>query len=195
MAVKDIVDKINSDTNSEIKKIMGQAETETAEIVSRAKEQATQLHERMIEEGGQKAEKAKARIITMALLDGKKAMLGEKQKILNEVYSGVEKHIRNLDDKGYRSLMKRLILDGCKTKEAEIIVGESDRKKIDKKLVDEVNKTLGSKCNVVLVDEKARIPDGFILRDGKTEIDNSIKSIVKSLKEETIDKVTKTLFK
>ncbi len=195
MALKDIVDKINSDTNSEIRKIISRAETENAGIISRAQEKALRLRERIIEEGRQKAEKAKARIITMALLDGKKAMLRQKQKILNEVYGEVEKHIRKLDDKGYRSLMKRLILDGCKTEGVKIIVGENDRKRIDGKLVDEVNKTLGDKCKVVLVDEKTRIPDGFMLRDGKTEMDNSIGNIVKSLKEETIDKVAKTLFK
>lgn len=195
MAIKDIIDKINSDTDLETREIIVKAENEVEGIILGADEEAKGLHERMIEEGREQAEKAKARIITMALLEGKKAVLGEKQKILNEVYAKVEERIRGLDDRGYKSLMKRLIINSCREKEAEVIVGEGDKKRIDRKLVEEVNKTLGKKCDVKLVEEKARIPDGFILRYGKMEVDNSMSSIVSSLKEETIDEVVKKLFK
>lgn len=195
MAMKDIIDKINSDTDLETREIIVKAENEVEGIISRAQEEAERLHERMIEEGREKAEKAKARIITMIILEGKKAVLGEKQKILNEVYAKVEERIRGLDDRGYKSLMKRLIMDNCREKEAEVIVGEGDKKRIDGKLVEEVNRALGKKCDVKLVDGKARVPDGFILRYGKMEVDNSLGSIVRSLKEETIDDVVKKLFR
>jgi len=197
MPLEKILEKIIQDSDKEIKKIIDEAESRTSRIVEEGRREAERVVVDLTREGIENARKAGERIVTLASLESRKRILGEKQKILAEVYREVEKRIRNLNGRDYRELVKKIMLQSCQTGEELVVVGKNDRKKIDQKLINGINAELvkaGKKGKLKLSSEPTSIPDGFILKSGKIEISNSWENILRSLREKTEDEVIKLLF-
>ncbi len=197
MSLEKILEKIIQDSDEEIRKIIDEAESRASQIIEEGKREAERVVGELTREGIENARKVGERIVTLASLESRKRILGEKQRILGEVYREVEKRIRNLNGRDYRELVKRIMLESCQSGEELVVVGEKDRKRIDQKLINSVNAELvkaGKKGKLKLSSEPASIPDGFILKSGKIEISNSWKNILRSLREKTEDGVIKLLF-
>ncbi len=82
------------------------------------------------------------------------------------------------------------------TGDEEVIIVSGDKKRIDKELLAEVNKSLvkdGRKGNLTLASETRDIQGGFILRSGGIEINSSLSALVDSIREEMGIKVLQTL--
>jgi len=197
MPLEKILEKIIQDSEQEIRKILDEAKSRAAQIVEEGKREAEKIIQELTREGEDNARKAGERIVTLASLESRKRILGEKQRILEELYLEVENRVRNLNGRDYRELVKRIMLESCQTGEELVVVGEKDRRRIGQELIRSVNTELekaGKKGNLKLSSEAASIPDGFILKSGKVEINNSWESILRSLREKTEDEVIRLLF-
>ena len=198
MPLEKILEKIVQDSEEEIRKILDEAKCRASQIIEEGKREAERVAQELTREGEDNARKVRERIVTLASLESRKRILGEKQRILGEVYLEVEKRIRNLNGRDYRQLVKKIMLESCQTGEELVVIGEKDRKGIDQKLINTVNAELveaGKKGELKLSSEPASIPDGFILKSGKIEISNSWENIFRSLREKTEDEVIKLLFR
>jgi len=197
MPLEKILERIIQDGNQEIRKILDEAKSRASQIIEEGKREAQRLVETLAREGEENARKVRERIVTLAALESRKRILGEKQRILEELYLEVEKRIRDLNGRDYRELLKKIMVESCQTGEELVVVGEKDRKRIDQKLINSVNAELvkaGKKGKLKLSSEPAPIPDGFILKSGKIEINNSWENTFRSLREKTEDEVIKLLF-
>jgi len=197
MSLEKILDKIRQDSEQEIRKILDEAKSRASQIIEEGKREAEKMSLQLTREGEENARKSGERIVTLASLESRKRILGEKQRILEELYQEVEKRIRNLNGRDYRELVKKIMLESCQTGEQVVVVGENDRSKIDEKLIETVNAELakaGKKGRLKLSSEPAPISDGFILKSGKIEMNNSWKNILRFLRENTEDEVIKLLF-
>jgi V/A-type H+-transporting ATPase subunit E len=90
-----------------------------------------------------------------------------------------------------------MLLAGAETGEEEVVISAKDRQRIDRGLIDSVNRELqkqGKKGSLTLANDEASITGGFILRRGKVEIDSSFTSLIKSQKDELEIKVADILF-
>ncbi len=198
MSLEKILEKIKEDSEQEIRKILDEAKSRASQIIEEGKREAEKVAGELTRGGEENARKVKERIVTLASLESRKRILGEKQRILGQLYLEVEKRIRNLNGRDYRELVKKIMLESCQTGEELVVIGENDRKRIDEKLIESVNAELakaGKKGKLKLSSEPASIPDGFILKLGKIEINSSWGSILRSLREKTEDEVIKLLFK
>jgi len=198
MSLEKILEKIIQDSREEITKILDEAKSRASQIIEEGKREAEKVTRELTREGEENARKVKERIVTLASLESRKRILGEKQKILAELYLEAEKRIRNLNGRDYRELVKKIMLESCQTGEELVVIGENDRKRIDQQLIKSVNAELekaGKNGKLKLSSEVAPIPDGFILKSGKVEINNSWGSILRSLREKTEGEVIKLLFK
>ena len=197
MSLEKILEKIIQDSEEEIRKILDEAKSRASRIIEEGKRDAERVAKELTWEGEENARKVRERIVTLASLESRKRILGEKQRILGELYREVEKRIRNLNGRDYRQLVKKIMLQSCQTGEELVVIGEKDRKRIDQKLINNVNAELvkaGKNGKLKLSSEPAYISDGFILKSGKIEINNSWQSILRSLREKTEDEVIKLLF-
>jgi len=197
MSLEKILEKIKEDSEEEIRKILDEAKSRASQIIEEGKREAEKVAGELTREGEENARKVKEIIVTLASLESRKRILGEKQRILGEVYLEVEKRIRNLNGRDYRELVKKIMLESCQTGEELVVIGEKDRKRIDQKLIESVNAELvkaGKKGKLKLSPEPASIPDGFILKLGKIEINNSWENILRSLRENTEDEIIKLVF-
>lgn len=197
MSLEKILEKIIQDSEEEIRKILDEAKSRASQIIEEGKREAEKVAGELTRGGEENARKVKEIIVTLASLESRKRILGEKQRILGELYLEVEKRIRNLNGRDYRELVKKIMLESCQTGEELVVIGENDRKRIDQKLIESVNAELvkaGKKGKLKLSPEPVSIPDGFILKLGKIEINNSWENILRSLREKTEDEVIKLLF-
>jgi len=197
MSLEKILEKIIQDSEEEIRKILDEAKSRASQIIEEGKREAEKVAGELTRGGEENARKVKEIIVTLASLESRKRILGEKQRILGELYLEVEKRIRNLNGRDYRELVKKIMLESCQTGEELVVIGENDRKRIDQELIESVNAELakaGKKGKLKLSPEPASIPDGFILKLGKIEINNSWENILRSLREKTEDEIIKLLF-
>jgi V/A-type H+-transporting ATPase subunit E len=197
MSLEKILEKIIQDSEQEIEKILGEAKARASQIIEEGRREAERVVQELTREGEENARKVRERIVTLASLESRKRILGEKQRILGEVYQEVEKRIRNLNKRDYRELIKKIMLQSCQTGEELVVIGEKDREKIDEKLIETVNAQLvkaGKKGKLKLSSEPTPISDGFILKLGKIEINSSWANILRPVREKTEDEVIKILF-
>jgi len=196
MALSDIINKINADAESEIRKILEKAEAEASSIISEGKEEAEKISRRMLESGSGKAVKVRETVIAMAKLQNKKEILAVKQGIMDAVYEEVKRRIAAFGDKEYGDIAERIIAS-TREEKIDVIAGENERKRLNTRFIAGIKaglKKRGSGVKVSLGAEKADLKDGFILRSGRIQIDCSHENLVRSLREETIDEVAAILF-
>jgi len=197
MSLEKILEKIRQDSEEEIRKILEEAKSRASQIIEEGKREAEKVAKGVSREGEENGRKVRERIVTLASLESRKRILGEKQRILGDIYREVEERIRNLNSRDYRELVKKIMLESCQSGEELVVVGENDRKRIDEQLIETVNAELvkaGKKGKLKLSSEPASIPDGFILKLGKIEMSNSWANILRSLREKTEDEVIRLLF-
>ena len=117
MSLEKILEKIVQDSEEEIRKILDEANSRASQIIEEGKREAERVAQELTREGEDNARKVRERIVTLASLESRKRILGEKQRILGELYLEVEKRIKNLNGRDYRELVKKIMLESCQTGE------------------------------------------------------------------------------
>ncbi len=163
MNASKVTEKILSDAQADAEKIKKEAdEKETSEQA----ELAEQLdeYEKQTEVLAQKSgEERKMRLLAAARMEIAKDFLGEKRKILDEVFEQAKIQFTNLPDEEYRNVMAQLMKKATESGDEEVIIDKKE-KRINDKLINQVNQQLGNKGNLKLSEEKGNLGAGFILK-------------------------------
>ena len=195
MEVEQVVEKILADARSEADKITKAADEKEAAEQAQLDEQLDEYQQQtkvMAEKAG--ADK-KSHLLATARMDIAKEHLGEKRKILDEVFAQAEKKLKGLPDKQYCELMEKLMLGAVETGDEEVIVDKKETR-IDQKFIKQVNRKLGPgyKGNLRLSDEKQDIRAGFILRRGKIKNNVSLDVLLAQARKALEIELAKELF-
>lgn len=195
MEAEQVVGKILSEARAEGEKIISEAKTKVAAEQSRLESELAKYNKETETLSAEAAEDKKARMLAMARMDVRKELLAVKVALVDEVFEKARERIRNLGDNEYRELMSTLILKAVETGDEEVVVGK-DEKRIDDKLIKQINRQLGSgfKGNLRLSGQRADISGGFILRRNNIQVNVSIEVMVGSMREELESEVVKELF-
>ena len=168
MDAEQVVEKILSEAKAEADKTKKQAQDKEAAEQAKLDEQLTD-YKNQTEMLAQKAANAeKLHLLAAARMDMAKQFLAEKRKILDEVFAQAREKLLNLPDEQYRKLITNLMLKAAETGDEEVIV-DTNEKRIDQNLIDQVNQRLGpdGKRNLKLSDKRQSFGGGFILKRGK----------------------------
>jgi len=193
MEAEQVVEKILSDAQAEAEKIKKEAdEKETAEQA----ELTEQLdeYEKQTEVLAQKSgEERKMRLLAAARMEIAKDFLGEKRKILDEVFEQAEIQFTNLPDEEYRNVMAQLMKKAAQSGDEEVIIDKKE-KRINDELINQVNQRLGNKGNLKLSEEKGNLGAGFILKRGKIKNNVSLQVLLEQARKELEIELAKELF-
>lgn len=193
MNASKVIEKILSDAQAEAEKIKKEAdEKETSEQA----ELAEQLdeYEKQTEVLAQKSgEERKMRLLAAARMEIAKDFLGEKRKILDEVFEQAKIQFTNLPDEEYRNVMAQLMKKAAETGDEEVIIDKKE-KRINDKLINQVNQQLGNKGNLKLSEEKGNLGAGFILKHGKIKNNVSLQVLLEQARKELEIELAKELF-
>ncbi|MEE9370102.1 MAG: V-type ATP synthase subunit E [Sedimentisphaerales bacterium] len=193
MNASKVIEKILSDAQADAEKIKKEAdEKETSEQA----ELAEQLdeYEKQTEVLAQKSgEERKMRLLAAARMEIAKDFLGEKRKILDEVFEQAKIQFTNLPDEEYRKVMAQLMKKAAESGDEEVIIDKKE-KRINDKLINQVNQQLGNKGNLKLSEEKGNLGAGFILKRGKIKNNVSLQVLLEQARKELEIELAKELF-
>jgi len=193
MNASKVTEKILSDAQAEAEKIKKEAdEKETSEQA----ELAEQLdeYEKQTEVLAQKSgEERKMRLLAAARMEIAKDFLGEKRKILDEVFEQAKIQFTNLPDEEYRNVMAQLMKKAAESGDEEVIIDKKE-KRINDELINQVNQQLGNKGNLKLSEEKGNLGAGFILKRGKIKNNVSLQVLLEQARKELEIELAKELF-
>ncbi len=197
MALEDILKKIGEDTDLKVSEIDSRIKKRVEEIMQEGEEKIAKLREDLLHEAEGKIKEETRSKLAMAQLDFRKALLVEKRLLLDGTFKIAFEDTQNLSDGDYREFVKKLILQVAEEGNGKIFISNRDRKRIPKSLIDEINKNLhkmGKSATLELAREEADIEGGFILKMGRTEINCSLRSFFKKMREDSETEVASILF-
>ena len=184
MDVKDVIEKILADAGAEAEKIKAEAKEKAEQLQAELDAELTDFARQTETLVSAAARERKAQILAAARMEIAKDDLAAKKQLLDEVFERAVTAVKNLSDEEYHELMKKLIIEAVVTGDEEIVIGK-DEKRIDQKLVKEINRHLGSgfKGNLRLADDTVDIEAGFILRRGKIRTNAGIEVLLAPARE------------
>jgi len=197
MTIKDINEKIISDAQIQADKIITQAEDNANNIIKKGEKEADNIKNIILGKNNQEASLKKSKILTEANLEARKTILSEKQKIMEGAFNKALESILKLDDKDHRNFIKKLILGNIEKGDETIFIASSDKNKISKDFIEDINKKLeakGKKGELKLSTSYLPIKGGVIIGSGKVRKNISLELLLKKVREESEIEICKYLF-
>lgn len=195
--IENLKKRILKDDEEKAKQIESDAELRARDIIKKAEDKAKSI----IEDAKIKAEKdgisSMDRIIARAELDARNMVLAAKQEIIGNILNMARESINNMDSREYTDFIHQLLLSSAETGEEEVIFAEKDKKRIESGLIVAVNaelKARGKKGALKVSSETRNIESGFVLKQGGVEINCSIDSQIRMLRDSIEGELAGLLF-
>jgi len=195
MDAEHVVEKILSDANAEAENMKKQADEKEAAEQAKLTEQLDEYKKQTQTLAKKAAKDKKLHLLAAGRMDIAKEFLGEKRKILDEVFAQARQQLRNLPDEKYCKFMTKLMLEAVETGDEEVIV-DNEETRIDQKFIKQINRELGPgyKGNLRLADEKQNLGGGFILKRGGIKNNVSFDVLLAQARKELEIELAKELF-
>ena len=194
MAVKAIVDKILAAARVEAEKIAAEAKAQAQAIVAQAQAEADRERDRLLAHAKPRAEQEASQILSAARLQTRDALLRLKQDQIDRAFAVAYERLGQLRDELYLPMLLNLLETAHFEGEQEMLVNARDRQRLTNDFLRQANERLAGKGTVLLAGETAEIDGGFLLRQDRKQINCSLTSARRWLREEMERKVARTLF-
>lgn len=193
--IEKIIERINAAAAEECAAIAQKAESDCAAIRSEYEKKLQAAYESAIEKGEKEIGLDAERTLRNARLDARKELLLAKQNVLDTAFQTAKEKLLNLPEDQYIAWLASL---ACKASDGsgEIILSARD-KGLGEKLLAKANEALlakGKQAGLKLSNETRNIDAGFILLDGRTEVNCSVSSILEDSRQAMAAKVAEKLF-
>ncbi|OGD78601.1 MAG: hypothetical protein A2Y64_06585 [Candidatus Coatesbacteria bacterium RBG_13_66_14] len=176
MSLDAIIARIASDADARVAEIEAAAKAKTAEILAEAEKRAGAVEARIREAGVREAAGTRERVIAMAELSARKALLAAKQELLDEAFATAVEELGALEKDAWRAVFKHLVAGAGLKGSYEVIASKREAAFLD----DVFLKGFGPKLSV---SKETREPGGgFVLRGGKTELNFTFPALTRSLR-------------
>ncbi|MDI6800028.1 MAG: V-type ATP synthase subunit E [Actinomycetota bacterium] len=197
MALEDIINRIINDAKEVADDIRAEAKAEAERIRAAAKAEAEAKKSAMIVGAKAEAERESKRLLSLARLEAKNAVLAKKRSMIDSVFTGALSKIQSLSKGEYEDLIKKMVLGVSLGGDEELILSSPDREKLGEGFIKDINTALkgqGKKAELKLSKESRETRGGFILKSGKIETNSTFPVIVEMLRESLEPKIIGILF-
>lgn len=191
MSLAQITEKIQKDAHAEAERVLSEARKQEAEIKKEADAKVKELEDASQSRFDKERPEIFRRREIVARLDINKLHLGAQRRLINDVFEGALENLRKLDRNKYVAFCTGLLKNAAKTGN-EVIEFSRDEKYLDKAWVDRFNSE--HSMNITVSDKKGDYSGGFVLSDGRIDINCSWEMLIQSAREQMETKVVKRLF-
>ncbi len=192
MALADIKEKILAEATKEKEALLGAAKKEQDQILGEAKKAAQSLKKETEEKLKKEVPLVLKRREAVAGLDVRKEMLGAKRELIERSFEGAAQGIETLPKEAYSIFMTNLLKEAVETGNEEVLLGEEETI-LDAAWIEAFNAASGK--NVTLSGEKTpRGKRGFVLRNNLIEVNCTVRTLIRSLRDDLEADVVKRLF-
>ena len=191
--IEKITQRIETDTQAEIDRILGDARAEADDITDRYQAQANNEAAELSAKNQKAAAEREERLVSTAQMEARKVGLAAKQEMVEKAYDLALEKLCSMPDEQYVKTVADLLVQAAPNGRGAVIFAPAERERIGEAAVRAANEKLhGGK--LTLAEETRPLKGGFILSDGKVEVNCSFDTLVRLQKTETAGEVAKRLF-
>ena len=187
-----IIQRIEADAQAELDRVLNAAKEQAEEITelyqSRAEAEAAELRARNEKNAAEREE----RLVSSAQMEVRKASLAAKQQMLDKAYALALDKLCSMPDAQYIETVAELLVQAAPRGAGKVIFAPGEKERIGAAAVAMANEKLSGQLTVA--EETRPIRGGFILADGRVEVNCSFDTLVRLQKNETAGAVAKILF-
>lgn len=195
--IDNLRNKILKDNEDRAKQIERDAAAKAEEIERQARNRADEIMNSMKAKAEKDGQERKERLMSRAQLDARNEILLAKQEAIDKVFQNAVDRIKQMSDKDYLDFIEKMFLENSSTGEEEIIFSEMDKARIQPSFITVLNdklNSMGKKGLIRISDETRDIGSGFILTQGGLEINCSIESQIRLLRDSLEGDIANLLF-
>ena len=191
--IEKITQRIETDTQAEIDRILGDARAEADDITDRYQAQANNEAAELAAKNQKAAAEREERLVSTAQMEARKVGLAAKQEMVEKAYALALEKLCSMPDEKYVQTVADLLVQATPNGRGAVIFAPAERERIGEAAVRAANEKLhGGK--LTLAEETRPLKGGFILSDGKVEVNCSFDTLVRLQKAETAGAAAKKLF-
>ena len=190
--IEKITQRIASDAQAEIDRILGDARDEAARITANYRAQADAEAQELADKNERAAAEQEERLISAAQMKASRLQLAAKQEMVEKAYIQALDKLCAMPKEQYVDVLAKLLVEASSTGKEEAVFSKEDREQVGKAAVEKANQISGKQLR--LSEESLPIRGGFILKDKNVEVNCTFETLVRLQKAETAGAVAKTLF-
>ncbi|MDR2178886.1 MAG: V-type ATP synthase subunit E [Synergistaceae bacterium] len=191
MSLADIKAKINAEAQAQIKAVEAENDARVSAVNRQADSEAKAVQASYKERFAKEEPEISRRRQIVADLDANKVDLGVKQRLIGEAFEGALRKLTELPHDNYLSFVHKLMEKAVVTGEEVILIGKNERY-IDGAWLDSYNASHSTRLS--FSGDRLPISGGFVLRNGKIDINCSWDMLVRDIRPEIEADVVKRLF-
>ena len=190
--IEKITQRIASDAQAEIDRILGDARDEAARITANYRAQADAEAQELDDKNERAAAEQEERLISAAQMKASRLQLAAKQQMVEKAYIQALDKLCAMPKEQYVDVLAKLLVEASSNGKEEAVFSKEDREQVGKAAVEKANQISGKQLR--LSEECLPIRGGFILKDKNVEVNCTFGTLVRLQKAETAGAVAKTLF-
>ena len=190
--IEKITQRIASDAQAEIDRILGDARDEAARITANYRAQADAEAQELADKNERAAAEQEERLISAAQMKASRLQLAAKQEMVEKAYIQALDKLCALPEEQYVAILADLLVKASSNGKEEAVFSQEDRERVGEAAVAKANELSGKQLR--LSEETQPIRGGFILKDKNVEVNCTFETLVRLQKAETAGAVVKTLF-
>ena len=202
-SIRKIVEAIQTEIKEKANEVILTSQAKAKEILENAKKTSEEHKKRISEKGIQEAEMEKNKIIAQARLEARRMRLSAQEGLIEDVFKSAEERLRLVKDDEYKKILEKLVIESALhlgTNEIEILT-DVKGKTLLYKFLSEISEKVKIKSESgpisLTISDEVITKSGIIVRskDERMEIDNTLETRIKRIKENLRPKVAEILFK
>jgi len=191
MEGKDIIESILSEARKKAEEIISAAEENKNRAVEQARSILESKQTEVLAATDVECSQIVDRRVMLAKLDASKVVLGQKQQLIEEVYSKAADSIIALDDQSYRKFVASLIKEYADDGD-EVLVCQSDAARLNAEWIDSVSKDVNKKLSLSCENHFEK--GGVILRGKSYDKKLTVNTLIEEVRVNTESQVINKLF-
>ncbi|MDR3264837.1 MAG: V-type ATP synthase subunit E [Synergistaceae bacterium] len=191
MSLADIKAKINAEAQAQIRAIEDENDARVSAVVKQADTEVRAVQNEYKARFAREEPEILKRREIVAELDAAKAELGVRQRLIGEAFEGASRLLTDLPREKYLSFVHSLLEKAVATGDEILMVGK-DEHHIDNAWLDSYNGSHQTRLS--FSGDRLPISGGFVLRNGKIDINCSWDMLVGDIRPEIEADVVKRLF-
>lgn len=191
-----ILDQIGQDAQQAAQKLLADAEAKADQLRAASAQRIEKTHEQTRQQATADAAELEQRLLRMAELEDRKAMLGKKRAVLDEAFALAAEKLRQMPADQLRALLVRVVASEAVGDET-VIVCENGTDFAQGDLIGELNQALraqGKKAELKLSDQKRDGATGLTLLSGGAETNCTLEAMLAAERIEMETQVASVLF-
>lgn len=191
--IEKITARIDAQTQEEIDRLLADAKEQAAQITAQYRAQAETERASLTARSEKAAQEREERLVSVAQMEARKVTLSARQEMVERAYELALKTLCTLPQERYTAVLTDLLVKAAPDGKGSVIFAPDDRERVGAASVKAANSRLKD-GGLTLAEETRPIQGGFILVNGRVEINCTFDTLVRLQRSETAGAVAKQLF-